>query len=112
MQFLTPELIGTIIIGLLGVLSFILQRYTGIKIEEKHKRDLHDALMSGVMAAVVHCPSAGLDVLKLQGIRHAQHSVPGALKALIPGDTVLDTIAARYVTEAMAKMNGRYGEGH
>lgn len=110
MDFLTPELVGTIITAILTVIGFIIQRYTGIKIEEKHKRDLHDALMSGAMAAVTHGPSAGLDVLKLQAIRHAQHSVPGALKALIPGDTVLDTIAARYVSEALARLNARHGE--
>lgn len=112
MDFLTPELIGTVITGLISVIAFFVQRYTGIRIKETHKRNLHDALMSGAMAAVANGPSAGLDVLKLQAIRHAQHSVPDALKALIPGDTVLDTIAARYVTEALTKVNARYGEPH
>ncbi|WP_287994581.1 hypothetical protein [Acidiphilium sp.] len=112
MDFLTPELVGTIISGLLAIILYFIQRFTGVKIEEKHKRDLHDALMSGAMAAVTHGPSAGIDVLKLQAIRHAQHSVPGALKALIPGDTVLDTIAARYVSEAFARLNARHGEPH
>jgi len=112
MEFLTPELVGTIISALMAIGLFFFQRFTGIKIEEKHKRDLHDALMSGAMAAVQHGPSAGLDTLKVQAIRHAQHSVPGALKALIPGDTVLDTIAARYVSEALARLNARHGEPH
>ncbi len=104
MDLLTPDLIGAILSALIGVLCVILRRYTGIKIEEKHKRDLHDALMSGAMAAVAGGPAAGAEELKVLAVRHAQRSVPGAIKALIPGDTVLDTIAARYVSEALVRL--------
>lgn len=111
-NFLTPELLGVVISALLTGIGFVLNRYTGIKIEEKQKRDLHDALMSGAMAAVQYGPSEALDTLKLHAIRHAQHSVPAAIKALVPGDTVLDTIAARYVSEALARLNRKHGEPH
>ena len=107
----SPEL-QTALLTFFGVLlTFILNRATGafqaatgIRIEEKHMNALHSAIMTGIEAAMVEGPKAGVEVVKARAVRYAQQSVPGAITALVPGDGVLDKLAERYVREAM----GRY----
>jgi hypothetical protein len=100
----------TALLTFFGVLlTFILNRATGafqaatgIRIEEKHMRALHSAIMTGVEAAMIDGPEAGIEVIKHRAVRYAQQSVPDAIRALVPGDGVLDRLAERYVREAMA----------
>ena len=107
----SPEL-QTALLTLFGaVLTFILNRAagafqaaTGIRIEEKHQRALHSAMMSGAKAALRFGPEHGADVLKRLTLDYAQRSVPDAIRALVPGDGVLDDLAERYVREAMREV--------
>ena len=107
----SPEL-QTALLTLFGaVLTFILNRAagafqaaTGIRIEEKHQRALHSAMMSGAKAALRYGPEHGADVLKRLTLDYAQRSVPDAIRALVPGDGVLDDLAERYVREAMREV--------
>lgn len=110
-EFLTNEAVQTALLTIIGaVLTFIANRAagafqaaTGIRIEEKHMRALHSAIMTGVEAAMIDGPEAGIEVIKHRAVRYAQQSVPDAIRALVPGDGVLDRLAERYVREAMAK---------
>ena len=84
----SPEL-QTALLTLFGaVLTFILNRAagafqaaTGIRIEEKHQRALHSAMMSGAKAALRFGPEHGADVLKRLTLDYAQRSVPDAIRA-------------------------------
>ena len=51
---------------------------------------------------MIEGPEAGIEVIKHRAVRYAQESVPDAIRALVPGDGVLDRLAERYVREAMA----------
>lgn len=97
------ELTSAIIAAAIAVAAFYLRRWTGIQVEAKHREALHEALMSGAMAAVRHGPKEGFATLEAQAISHARASVPDAVRYLVPGETVLDTIAERYVREAMER---------
>ncbi len=116
MEFLTnllaSEQVQTAILTVLGLaLTFIANRAagaftaaTGIRIEEKHQRALHEAIMTGVESAMVYGPEAGLGTFKAHVVAHLKTSVPDALKALTPGDGVLDRLIERYSREALAKL--------
>lgn len=108
---LTPELIAAILGLFAAILTFAITRAsaaftaaTGTQIEAKHRTALHEALMSGAASAIEHGPREAVGTLKAHAIAHARESVPDAIRALVPGDTVLDTIAERYVLEAMARI--------
>ncbi|WP_289150356.1 hypothetical protein [uncultured Salipiger sp.] len=100
------------LIGLFGIILTIIIRRTsaaftaatGIAIEEKHQRALHSAIKSGIEAAIEDGPEAGIEQIKAAAIFHAQQSVPDAIRALVPGDGVLDRLAVRYYREAMERM--------
>lgn len=104
MTYITPALLA-----LLGaLLSFGINRVTGIlqvalgiEIEKRHREALHSAIMTGARAAATKGPQAGLEALKAEALAYARASVPDAIRALVPGDTVLDKIAERYVLERL-----------
>lgn len=85
---------GTVLIALSGWGLAILQKYTGVKIEEKHMNALHSALMTGAAAAVAK-KSAGASQAALQQevVQHVIKSVPDAIKKLNPSDEVLGNLA-------------------
>ncbi len=58
-------------------------------------------MISGANAALRHGPDQGVDVLKDLALSYAHRSVPDAIRALVPGDGVLDSLAERYVLEAL-----------
>ena len=107
-ELLTPEfiaafmgLLGTILTVIIGAAAKAFRAYTGIQIEAKHRQALHEAMMSGVEAAITHGAGEGMRTIKQLAIAHAYRSVPDAMRALVPGDTVLDTIAERYAVETL-----------
>jgi hypothetical protein len=79
-------------------------RWTGVRIEEKHMRALHSAILTGVQSAIKDGAGAGANNVKASAIAYAKQSVPDAIRALVPGDTVLDRIAERYVMEQMQRL--------
>ena len=97
------ELVSTIIAAAIALAAIYFRRWTGVRIEEKHKRDLHDALMSGAAAAIKLGPQAGVEAMKAHAIAYARQSVPGAFRELIPGETVLDDLAEAKVREVLAR---------
>ena len=109
---LASEQVQTGILTILGlILTFIANRaagmfqaYTGIRIEQAHQDSLHKAIMTGVESAMRYGPQAGFDTIKAHVIAHLKQSVPDALKALTPGDGVLDNLIDRYARAALAKL--------
>ncbi|MBB3995320.1 hypothetical protein GGR95_002975 [Sulfitobacter undariae] len=113
-NLLTDEaFLNAAIAGLSLVLTFFLNRAvgafqaaTGIRIEEKHMRALHSAIITGVESALKEGPEAGIDNIKNSALRYARQSVPDAVRALVPGQGVMDKIAERYVMERLNRIGG------
>lgn len=114
-DLITNEALQAAILTALGVvLTFILNRATGafqaatgIQIEEKHMRALHSAILTGVQSGISDGVGAGVGTVKASAIAYAKRSVPDAIRALVPGDTVLDRIAERYVMEQMQRLSSK-----
>ena len=77
-----------------------------IRSAARQREALHEAIQSGVASAYKFGPDVAMATVKAHVIQYLRESVPGALKALTPGDGVLDTLIERY---ALAILN-KYGE--
>lgn len=97
------ELLGVLLTLLIGIATQALRRWTGIEIEARHREALHSAIMSGVEAAMAH-GAGDVQTVKRAAIEHANASVPDAIRALVRGDTVLDTLAERYARQKLASL--------
>ena len=111
-QLLASAQVQDLILGVIGlVLAFIIRRavaaftlWTGIKIEQAHQDSLHRAIKSAVESALSHGPKVAAETLKAHVVQHLRESVPDALKALVPGDGVLDRLIERYAREALNRI--------
>lgn len=111
-QLLASAEVQSLIMAVIGlILTFIVNRAaaaftlaTGIQIETQHRAALHEAIKSGVESAIFHGPDVALGTLKAHVVQHLRESVPDALKALAPGDGVLDRLVERYAREALNKI--------
>lgn len=103
--------------GILTIFGFILtwiinrgvgafQAATGIRIEEKAQRDIHQAVLTAVESGLENGLGAGAQTLRDHVVMHLQESVPDALTVLTPGDGVLDRLIERYSRQAIAKIAG------
>lgn len=116
MDFLTGLLasdqVQTALLSIFGILlTLIINRAagaftaaTGIAIEAKHREALHEAIQTAVESALRNGPAEAFGTLRAQVIAHLKESVPDALKALTPGDGVLDRLIERYAAEAIGKL--------
>jgi len=108
---LASEQVLTLMLAFFGaVLTFIINRaasaftlVTGIRIEAQHREALHEAIKSGVESGLRHGPRVAAETMKAHVVQHLRASVPDALKALTPGDGVLDRLIDRYVVETLNK---------
>jgi hypothetical protein len=104
--------IQTLLISAFGLLlTFIINRAagvftaaTGIAVQARHREALHEAIKSGVESAILHGPQVAFEIVKAQVIQHLRESVPDALKALTPGDGVIDRLIERYTLQALNKV--------
>jgi len=107
LTYITPALVtlfGAALTFIINRGAGALQAAAGIDIEASHREALHSAIMTGVKAAVARGPVAGIDAVKAEALAYARASVPDAIRALVPGETVLDAIAERYVLERLEEM--------
>ncbi|WP_323764604.1 hypothetical protein [Marinovum sp.] len=95
--------IGVVLTLLINRAAGALEAATGIRIDAAHREALHSAIRSGIEAALEEGPEAGLGDIKAAAIAYAHRSVPGAIRALVPGEGVLDALALRYYREAMQR---------
>lgn len=111
-NLLASEQVQTAIITIIGLcLTFIVNRAagaftaaTGIQIEKGHREALHEAIITSVESGMRYGPDVGFGTLKAHVVAHLRESVPDALKALTPGDGVLDRLIERYTREALASL--------
>ena len=100
-EALTPAIVAfiTALLGYVLVAAEVrLKRITGLQIEEKHRLALHSALESGVEIAFARIagklsPEAMRFELTRIVMDYVNLSVPDALKALAPSETLLRELA-------------------
>lgn len=74
----------------IGYATILIKRATGVQIEEKHRAALHSAIRTGVLIAM----EKGLDKGALVQVAkdYARQSVPDAIRYLVPGEGVLESL--------------------
>lgn len=92
-EALTPHLIEafmSLVMLMLGYATVLIKKWTGIQIEDKHRIALHSAIRTGVLLAA----EKGLDRDALVQVAkdYAKQSVPDAIRYLVPGDGVLESL--------------------
>lgn len=119
MDFLTnllaSEQVQTALIGIVGlVLTVIINRAagaftaaTGLEIEKKHREALHEAIITSVESGIRHGAGEAEATLRAHVMAHLRRSVPDALKALTPGDGVIDQLIDRYAAQAIDRLGGQ-----
>lgn len=112
-QFL--PLILQAISAILGLLLIqgagIAKQRWGIEIEARHREALHSALMSGIRAALAQADTAqNQKGIIASAIQHASKSVPDAIAALNPSDSVLKSIAEAKLREVATHATTMAGE--
>lgn len=103
-QSMIMSLVGIALTGIIGLAAAAFTRWTGIRIEQAHQDSLHRAIKSAVESAIYHGPTVAVETLKVHVVQHLRESVPDALKALTPGDGVLDRLIDRYVGETLNRI--------
>lgn len=108
---LTPEILASLAELLVAVISLILTvalplvsariyRWTGLRIEEKHQKALHEAIATWSYSAVTR----GLKPASQEALQdltdYLTASVPDAMRALGPSAEVLIRLAGRYLAVA------------
>jgi hypothetical protein len=99
-------LFGAILTYVITRAAGAFQMATGIEVEAKHREALHSAILTGVRSAVQHGPKKGMEDIKALAIAHVRQSVPDAVAALVPGDSVLDRLVERYAMQQLDRVLG------
>ena len=95
------DVLGAIVLALIGQAALWLKRRTGIEIEARHREALHQAIMTGLRAALTKSATPSDAITR--SIEYAKQSVPYAIRALRPSDQILTRIATAKLEEAMGK---------
>ena len=103
LQDLLMTLIGLVLTVIISRAAAAFTLATGIKVEQAHQESLHRAIKTAVESAIFHGPQVALGTIKNNVVQHLYESVPDAMKALTPGDGVLDRLIERYALEARIK---------
>ncbi|EBA18412.1 hypothetical protein RSK20926_11854 [Roseobacter sp. SK209-2-6] len=87
------SLAALILTVVIGRVAQVLKVRFGIDIEQRHRENLHSALMSGLRAALSRRPEAEPPQLIEEAIAYARDSVPDAMARLGPSEAVLGRLA-------------------
>lgn len=82
------------------ILTARIHRWTGIRIEEKHMRALHEAAATWAENAIEGGVRSASEQAGQDLERYLRASVPDAVRALTPSADVLGQIAGRYIRRA------------
>lgn len=85
------ELLGVALSALIGWAADTARRKWGLEIEARHREALHSALMTGARVAIERGLSG--DKAATLAAAYAEASVPQAIAALRPSETVLTQLA-------------------
>lgn len=94
---LLVAVIGLILTVALPILSARIYRWTGVRIEEKHMKALHEAISTWAYTAVTRGVNPASREAYDDLLNYLKQSVPDALKALGPSADVLIGLAGRYL---------------
>lgn len=87
-----------------GALLWLLRQPVLMFIQAKHREALHEAIITAVESGMKLGPQVGLETLQAHVVQHLRESVPQAMAALNPNDSVLGRIIERRAREALAKL--------
>ena len=91
----------------IGWVGLYVKEHLGLTIEARHREALHQAILSGIEGALSRTSHGHDDEIKAEivrsAVRHAEKSVPDAIKKLDPRPDVLESIAQAKLAEAVAK---------
>lgn len=88
------SMIGSVV---LPIVALKVRQYTGIKIEEKHMRALHEAAQTWAETAVLEGPREATREAGESLREYLLESVPDAFTALAPASGTLAKLAGRYL---------------
>lgn len=80
-----------------GYATLKLRQLTGVELDAKHRESLHSAIRTGVTVMLERGASG--EVLKEGVKQYVKDSVPDAIKALLPGESVLENLIAAKAAE-------------
>lgn len=98
------DAMAVILAWVISMAALAVKARFGIDIEERHRRALHEALMSGAKAAIAEGPGAGAEALVDKAIQHARESVPDAFGALSPALPVLQRLARGKIDDVLHRL--------
>lgn len=104
----TPLLLQLLSLVVMAVLTWAadaVRRKSGVQIQAKYKTDLHDALMTAARLAAAR-QLTGQAAMALM-LEYAQKSVPDALAALSPPQTVLQDLAESKLQQVISEGIGK-----
>lgn len=107
---LAPHLLdaaGILLASVMTLLTLAAKKAFGLEVEKRHAEKVHGALMSGLKAALEKGPQAGREALVEAAIEYAKESVPDALKALKPPESVLRDLATSKIGQAKAMISAK-----
>ncbi len=84
----------------LPIITARIYRWTGVRIEEKHMKVLHEAISTWAFTAVTRGVNPASREAYEDLLAYLKQSVPDALKALGPSAEVLIGLASRYLRAA------------
>jgi hypothetical protein len=87
-----------------AALLWLLRRPVLMFIEAKHRDALHEAIISAVESGIKLGPKEGMETLQAHVMLHLRQSVPDAMKALAPSNSVINRLIERYAREALVKL--------
>ncbi|MFD1913788.1 hypothetical protein [Halodurantibacterium flavum] len=96
------ELLGLIITCLIGWMAARFHARTGVEIDARHREALHQAIMSGIRAALARGKSHP-DNIAEEVTAYVTRSVPGAMKRLAPPPEVLGNLISGKVREVLGR---------
>lgn len=99
MEDIILQICGVLITAIIGWAATRFSAATGVNIDAHHRDALHQAIVSGVAAAMDEGLVAGADETYNRVLSHARRSVPDAIAHFGASEDVLRTIATRYTGE-------------
>jgi hypothetical protein len=109
MEQIITELLLALIPLLVGIMTALLYRYTGIKVEDKHAETLKKALRTGVLVAIEKRDlgdggAAAWGAIREEVLQHVRSSVPDAISKLNPSEWILDNLGIAELQKVRLKL--------
>ena len=98
---LAVALVSLIFTVVIPIVAARIYQFTGIKIEEKHMKALHEAINSWVGDAILKGVTEANEAAMADLVAYLNRSVPDAMKFFNPSLKVLATIAGKFIHQKL-----------